>query len=84
MQLTRTTTLITVSGRTIPQDTHSVTRDDGRPGCTSCTAPATRWITYDVFNGRKRIDETFCDSHGSWLLDDHGRRVTARPATPAA
>lgn len=59
--------------------TRFAARPDGRPGCTTCRTPATRWITYDLYNGRDRMTETFCSGHGSWLLLDAYRRPLEQP-----
>lgn len=49
-------------------------QEDGRIGCTSCGAPATRTITYDLYRRSIRMKEAFCASHGSWLLHETYRR----------
>lgn len=36
--------------------------------CATCLHPPTRFISYDLSNGRVRRTEAFCDAHGAWLL----------------
>jgi hypothetical protein len=59
------------------------TMADGRPGCASCGTPATRLITYNLYQGRIRMQEAFCNQHGSYLLQEPGRRPVKRPHSTA-
>lgn len=60
----------------IPTDSNGIAR------CTSCGAPATRTITYDLYNGQRRMTESFCDTHGGGdIVAIHRRPVVKRIAT---